>query len=81
MTFDRIIATLTLHTIVAFEIIVASVILLVSLQTSSHVMWRKERLCNFRVLQRVHISNLVLYGCEMSSLALSEERKLQVFEN
>jgi hypothetical protein len=53
VALDRIVAT-TLDMIVAFDTIVAFVIPLVALLTSSPVMWRKEHLWNFRVLQRVH---------------------------
>jgi hypothetical protein len=47
MTLDHIVATMTLDTIVAFDIIVAFVIPVVALLTSSPVMWRKN---TFRIL-------------------------------
>jgi hypothetical protein len=50
-----VIATVPLHTIVSFDIIVEFVIPLAALQTSTPVMWREERLWNFSVLQRVHL--------------------------
>jgi hypothetical protein len=59
MTLDHIVATATLVSIVttvALDIIVAFVIPLVVLLTSSPVTWRKGHLWNFSVLQRVHPS-------------------------
>jgi hypothetical protein len=54
------IAKMTLDTIVAFHTIVAFDIPLIALLTSSPVMWRKEHLWNFSVLQRVHaLSSLI----------------------
>jgi hypothetical protein len=44
MVSNRIIATTTLNTAVAFDIIVAFVIPLVALLTSTPVMWREEHL-------------------------------------
>jgi hypothetical protein len=52
MTLDRTVVTITLDTIVAFGDIVAFIILLVALLTSSPVMWRKEHIWNFSVLHR-----------------------------
>jgi hypothetical protein len=49
-----IIATATLDTIVAF------VIPLVALPTSSPIIWRIEHLCNLSVLQIVQLPNLVI---------------------
>jgi hypothetical protein len=49
---------MTLRNIVAFDTIVAIVIPLVSLLTSSSVMWRKERLWNVSVPQKVQLSSL-----------------------
>jgi hypothetical protein len=69
MTLDRIVTTIilghvvetmTLDTNVAFDTIDAFLIPLVVLLTSSPMMWRKEQLWNFSVLQRVHFSNLVI---------------------
>jgi hypothetical protein len=60
--FNHIVTTVTSFNIVAtvtFDTIVDFVIPLVVLLTSSPVMWRKERLWKFSVLQRVHLSNLV----------------------
>jgi hypothetical protein len=59
MILDHIVATMTLYTSVASDIIVSFVIPLVALLTSSPVMWREEHLWNFSVLERVHLSNLV----------------------
>jgi hypothetical protein len=53
MTSNHIIATMTLDTIVAF------VIRMVALLTSTPVMMREEHLWNLCVLQRVHLPNLV----------------------
>jgi hypothetical protein len=61
MTSDNIIATVTLDTIIAFYTVTAFVIPLVTLLTSTPVTWREEHLWNFCVLQRLHLSNLVLY--------------------
>jgi hypothetical protein len=69
MTLDRIVATMAsdlvatmaLDTIVASDTIVAFVTLLVSLMTSSPVMWLKEHLWNYSVLQRVQLCNLCVY--------------------
>jgi hypothetical protein len=58
MTFDQII-TMTLDINWAFDTIVA---LLFPLLTSSPVMWRKEHLWTFSVLQRVHPSSLVKFA-------------------
>jgi hypothetical protein len=60
MTFDHVVATVALDTIVTFDIMFAFFIPLVALLTSSPVMWRKEHLWNFSVLQREHPSNLAL---------------------
>jgi hypothetical protein len=60
MNLDRIVATITLDTIVTFDTIVAFIIPFVALLTPSPVMWRKEKVWNFSVLQTVHLSNLVL---------------------
>jgi hypothetical protein len=53
-----IVATITLDTIVAFVTIFEFVVPLFALLTSSSVMWHKEHLWNFSVLQRVHFSSL-----------------------
>jgi hypothetical protein len=53
------VATVVFDTIVAFDIIVAFVSSLLALLTSSPVLWRKEHLLNFSVLQSVHVSNFV----------------------
>jgi hypothetical protein len=58
MTSDDIVATMALDTIVEFDTIFVFVSF-VSLLTASPVLWRKEHLWNFSVLQRVHISNLI----------------------
>jgi hypothetical protein len=57
---------MTLVTTVAFSTIVAFVIPLVALLTSSPMMWREEQFWNFSVLERVglHLSNLVV-GVEL----------------
>jgi hypothetical protein len=60
MILEHTFATATLDTIVAFDTIVALDIPLVALLTSPPVMWRKEHLWNFSVLQRVHLFNLFL---------------------
>jgi hypothetical protein len=52
MTSAHITATIFLNNIVAFGIIVAFIIPLVALLTSSSVMWCEEHLQNFSVLQR-----------------------------
>jgi hypothetical protein len=54
MISDHITSETTLDTIIAF------VNPLVALLTSSLVMWREEHFWNFSVLQRVHLSNLVI---------------------
>jgi uncharacterized membrane protein YagU involved in acid resistance len=59
MVSYQIVAKITLETILAFDIVVTFVIPLVTLLTSSPVMWREEYLWNIGVLQRVHFSNLV----------------------
>jgi hypothetical protein len=56
--FHRIVTTMPLDTIAAFDAVVAFVIPLLALLTSSPVIWRQEHLWNFSVLQRVHLSNL-----------------------
>jgi hypothetical protein len=58
-TWDHIVATVTLDTIVAFDIIAALVIPLFVLLSASPLMWCKEHHCDFSVLQRVHLSSLV----------------------
>jgi hypothetical protein len=45
---------MTPDTTAAFDTIVSFAIPLVALLTSSPMMWRKEHLWNFSVLQRVH---------------------------
>jgi hypothetical protein len=55
MTLDHTVATMYLDTFVEF--IISLVTLLRSLLS---VVWHEEHLWNFSVLQRVHISNLVL---------------------
>jgi hypothetical protein len=49
MTLDHIPATLTLDIIAAYTS-VAFIVLLITLLTSSSVIWRKERLWNFSML-------------------------------
>jgi hypothetical protein len=51
MTLDYIVSTMTLDTIIGFDAITAFVIPMVASLTSSAVMWRKEHLWNFSVLQ------------------------------
>jgi hypothetical protein len=51
MTLDYITATMALDIIAAFDTIVEFVIPLVALLTSMLVMWQKEHLWNFSVLQ------------------------------
>jgi hypothetical protein len=53
MTLDHIVASITSDTIVVFDIIVEFLMSAVALLTSSPVMWRKEHIWNFSVLQRV----------------------------
>jgi hypothetical protein len=55
---DRLI-TNTYDIIVSFDTIVEFAILLYALLTLSPVMWRKEHLSNFTVLQKVHNSSRV----------------------
>jgi hypothetical protein len=55
MNLDDIVVTMTLNATVASDTIVVLAIPLVALLTSSPVTWRKERLWNFSVLQRVSI--------------------------
>jgi hypothetical protein len=52
MILDHTFAEMALDTIVAF------VIPLVALLTSSPIMWCEEHLWNFSVFQRVHLSSL-----------------------
>jgi hypothetical protein len=59
MTLNHSVAAVTLDTIVPFDTGVAFDISLVALLTSSTVMWRKEHLWNFTVLQRLHVSDFV----------------------
>jgi hypothetical protein len=59
VALGRIVATVNLYTIVAFDVIVLFVVPFLALLTSFPVMWRKERHCNFSVLQRVQLSYLV----------------------
>jgi hypothetical protein len=54
MTLVHIVTTMTLDTIVTF------VIPLVTMLTSSQLVSCKEHLWNYGVLQRVHLSNLIL---------------------
>jgi hypothetical protein len=56
--WDYTVATMTLDDIVTFNTSVAFVIPLVALLMSSPVMWHKDPLWNFSVLQRLHFSNL-----------------------
>jgi hypothetical protein len=60
MTVDLTVATIPLDRIVDFDTIVAFAIPRVALLALSPVMWREEHLWNSSVLQRVHLSNLVL---------------------
>jgi hypothetical protein len=60
MTLGHIVATVTLDIIVAFDTIVAFVIPLVAPLTSSPVMWRKEHLWKFSVVQSAYLSNIVV---------------------
>jgi hypothetical protein len=54
-TLDYIVETITLGIIVVF------VIPFVVVLTSSPVMWHKEHLWNFNVLQRVHVSSVLSF--------------------
>jgi hypothetical protein len=60
MTSRHIVATMFLDNTVAFDTIVAFVIPLIVLLTSLTVKWCEEHLWKFSVLQKVHLSNLVL---------------------
>jgi hypothetical protein len=67
MTLDYIIAAMTYGTTVPSHMIVSFVIPLVSLLTSMPMMWSEEHLWNVSVLQRVHLSNLVIYKALFSN--------------
>jgi hypothetical protein len=58
---------MTLDTTVAFDTTVACVILLVALLMSLSMMWQKEHLWNFSVLQRVQLSNPV-HKCSITAV-------------
>jgi hypothetical protein len=68
MTLDNIVTTVTLDQIVAmvasdivaFDSVVAFVIPWATLLMSLLVMWHKQLLWNFSILQRVHLSDLVI---------------------
>jgi hypothetical protein len=63
VTLDHIVPKMILDTIVAVDTIVAFDIPMVTLLTSSLVMWRKELAWKFSVsTQRLHLSNLVRLG-------------------
>jgi hypothetical protein len=62
MTLDHIVARMNLDVMVAFDNFVAFAIPFVALLTPSPVMWRKEHIRNFSVLQRAHISSLEIPG-------------------
>jgi hypothetical protein len=70
MSLEQIFATVTLvHFFLAkmtLDTIVGFVIPLVALLTSGPVMWRKERLRNISVVQRVHLYNLVFFFLALS---------------
>jgi hypothetical protein len=68
MTLGHTVETIVLENIVVLDTIVALDNPLVSMLTSSSVMWRKEHLWNFTVFQRVHISSLVSVVCSYSFL-------------
>lgn len=60
MILDHIVATVVLGTAtVAIDTIVTLASFLVAVLMSPCVMWHKERLQNFSILRRVHVSNLV----------------------
>jgi hypothetical protein len=52
---------ITLNVMVSFDVIVAFIIPLVTLLTSSPLMWRGEHLWNFSVLQRTRFSSIESY--------------------
>jgi hypothetical protein len=60
VTFDHIIAKLSLGTILASDTIFAFLIHFVDLLILLPVMWHKEYIWNFSILQRVQLSNLIL---------------------
>jgi hypothetical protein len=60
LTSGHIITTMILDTIDSFYTIVTFVIFLFALLNSASVMWCEERIWNFRVLQRVHLSYLAV---------------------
>jgi hypothetical protein len=75
MNLCRIVATMTLDAIVAFDTIVAFHIPLVALLMPWSVMCHKEHPWYFSVLQRVHSSILIVYGhktpcCEIDQHAV-----------
>jgi hypothetical protein len=74
VTFDRIVATATLDTIVAF------VIPSLALLTSSPVMLRKEHLWDSSVLQRIHLSDFVILpsDCSQGNALYIDRRGLHI---
>jgi hypothetical protein len=69
MTLDTFLATTILDTSVVSNTIVRFVVTFVALLMALPVMWRKGRLWNFSVLQRVHHSRLVYYRVFSSPFA------------
>jgi hypothetical protein len=60
MTLVRIVVKMALDIIIAFVTFVEFVIPLVVLPTSSPLIWRKEHLWSFSMLQRGHLSNVAV---------------------
>jgi hypothetical protein len=80
-TLDLTAAAISLDVIFAFDTIFAHVILTLALLMSSPLMWHSEHLWDISVVQRAHISKLVLYGCETGYVPLRNGHKIQVFQN
>jgi hypothetical protein len=76
MTLNHIISTITSDNIVALDNIVAFVITLVALLTSSPVMCLKNHLWNFSVLHRVHLFSLV-YNTRLHVVELKSKSPLE----
>jgi hypothetical protein len=49
--------------------------------TMTYMMWCEEHCSNVSVFKRVHVFNLVLYGCQTWPLTLREEHRFRVYEN
>jgi hypothetical protein len=68
-----IIVTMPSDTVLAFYTVIAFVIPLIALLTSTPAMWHEEHRWNFSVLPRVHLSDLVSFGYSVFSEWLRTE--------